>query len=189
MSIPTERKQSPHPRFEYPDYDLSICDRVDIKQIPKDKLQLMGMASKFINLAVLYDSTPSYVAQMLYVAEQHGVSEDVFLYGFEKFTDVLDAKQQRDDPVVSTYYSDSFLAFNQWHSTLSDMTEQGRISERNLQIKEITGITPQMSLNWYKYLLADWQADFDSIGDNVPTDDWIVQMATISRCAKTQATQ
>lgn len=186
MSIQSERKQSPHPRFEYPNYDLGICDQLDIEQIPKDKLQLMGMAPRLINLAVLYDSTPSYVAQMLYVAERYGVSEDVFLYGFENFTDVLDAKQRRDDPIVSTYYSDSFLAFNQWHSTLADMTEQGHISERNSQIKEITGITPQMSLNWYKYLLADWQADFNSIDDSAPTDDLIVRMATINRCVQAQ---
>ncbi len=186
MSGAPERKQSPHQRFEYPDYDLSVCDQVDAKQIPKETLKLMEIAPKLVNLAVLYDSTPSYVLSMLYVAERYGVSEDVFLYGFENFTDVLDAKQQREDPVVSTYYSDSFLAFNQWHSTLADMTEQGRISDRNLQIKEITGITPQMSLNWYKYLLADWQADFDSIGDNIPTDDLIVQISTINRCVKIQ---
>lgn len=189
MPVSPERKQSPHPRFEYPVYDLSVCEQVGTAQIPEDDLRLLAISQKLISLAVLYDSTPSYVMRMLYVAERYGVSEDVFLYGFENFTDVLDAKQQREDPIIATYYSDSFLAFNQWHSALADMTDQGQVSERNSQIKEITGITPQMSLNWYKYLLSDWQADFDSIGDNVPTDDLIVKMATVNKCKNIQKTK
>lgn len=177
-----QRQEPNHPVFDYPKYDFSICENTDVDSIPSEIEELSNIAQSLIGLATTYNSTPSYIFKIMNIAEQNGVSNQLFLYGFENFVDSINELTYRRDPVVATYSADYFEAFVQWKNALDKLTAANKINERNEQAKNITGIPISMSSKWYKFLYANWQVQIKNTDHQLPTDEEIIYAATISIC-------